>query len=450
MTGRERRTKPQSRAGSSPDRRGSRSPVAAIRRHVLNLARRITANNPSSLAKMENVYGRFDRVVAKIVSKRTRRRAVSAAVTTRSPGKASPFGANVVGYLTGEFGMGEVGRAMAKAVDAAGVPRILYNLESGAHRNRDKTFTTFSDLPAYRFNLINVNAAELPRVVSERKSFFEDRYNIGIWFWELPEFPEEWFPSFNFVNEIWATSTFVAESIAPVSPVPVVRMPYPMSIADNYVRERSQLGVPESKFVFLFSFDFRGGFERKNPLAVVSAFQQAFGGRKDVHLFVKSINGGYFPDQLGRLRGALRSENTTLMEDHLSGSEMIGLLAACDSYVSLHRSEGLGLGMAKAMYLGKPVVGTGYSGNTDFMTVNNSYLAKFSLVELAEDHGVYPKGSTWAEPDIGHAAELMSTIEARREESSSVGKRAASDIRRMMGLDAAGQAVRKRLERISG
>ena len=44
------------------------------------------------------------------------------------------------------------------------------------------------------------------------------------------------------------------------------------------------------------------------------------------------------------------------------------MIAGCDCYVSLHRSEGLGLTMAEAMSFGKPVIATAYSGNLDFMT----------------------------------------------------------------------------------
>ena len=50
-----------------------------------------------------------------------------------------------------------------------------------------------------------------------------------------------------------------------------------------------------------------------------------------------------------------------------SFDDVLALMEACDVYVSLHRSEGLGLAMAEAMLMGKPVVATGYSGNTEFM-----------------------------------------------------------------------------------
>ena len=56
-----------------------------------------------------------------------------------------------------------------------------------------------------------------------------------------------------------------------------------------------------------------------------------------------------------------------VIDRSLSGDELNGLMAGCDCYVSLHRSEGFGLTMAEAMAIGKPMIGTGYSGNLDFM-----------------------------------------------------------------------------------
>ena len=82
-------------------------------------------------------------------------------------------------------------------------------------------------------------------------------------------------------------------------------------------------------------------------------------------------------------------------------------MSSCDAYVSLHRSEGIGLTIAEAMGLGKPVIATGWSGNTDFMDVSNAFPVGYRLVELEENVGPYHAGEVWAEPSVEHAAELM-------------------------------------------
>ena len=74
----------------------------------------------------------------------------------------------------------------------------------------------------------------------------------------------------------------------------------------------------------------------------------------------------------------------------MSVSENDALIAACDSYVSLHRSKGFGLTAAEAMALGKPVIATGYSGNLDYMTPKNSYLVDFELTPIGSGNAPYP------------------------------------------------------------
>jgi glycosyltransferase involved in cell wall biosynthesis len=146
-------------------------------------------------------------------------------------------------------------------------------------------------------------------------------------------------------------------------------------------------------------------------------------------LVLKSING----EQDAAARAALAERAAGLrvifMEDHVPGAEVNALFASADCYVSLHRSEGLGLGMAQAMYLGKPVIGTRYGGNLEFMTEQNSLLVNYSLVELEETYGPYERGTHWAEADVEHAASLMRWAYEKRVESEALGARGAASIR---------------------
>ena len=108
------------------------------------------------------------------------------------------------------------------------------------------------------------------------------------------------------------------------------------------------------------------------------------------------------------------------------------LFASADCFVSLHRSEGLGLGMAHAMYLGKPVIATNYSGNLEFMNSDNSLLVDYTMIELKEDSGPYERGTHWAEPNVEYAANLMRWVYEHRAESEALGARAAADVRRTL------------------
>ncbi len=85
--------------------------------------------------------------------------------------------------------------------------------------------------------------------------------------------------------------------------------------------------------------------------------------------------------------------------------------------------------MAEAMYLGKPVIATGYSGNLDFMTGENSYLVDYELVPIGPDAAPYPADGEWAEPNVDHAAALMREVFENPAGARQRGERAAADIR---------------------
>ena len=102
--------------------------------------------------------------------------------------------------------------------------------------------------------------------------------------------------------------------------------------------------------------------------------------------------------------------------------------------MSLHRSEGFGLTPAESMYLGKPVIATGWSGNLDFMTHENSYLVDYELVPVGAEGAPYPADGMWAEPDLDHAARLMRRVFTERDEAAAKGARAAADLRRTHSL----------------
>ena len=109
------------------------------------------------------------------------------------------------------------------------------------------------------------------------------------------------------------------------------------------------------------------------------------------------------------------------------------------------------LTLAEAMYLGKPVIATSYSGNMDFMNVGNSYLVRYKLVEVGEkDYLPFKKGYVWAAPDIEHAAELMRLVYENRHNAAEIGERAGKDMRKFFRPEVVGQVIQDRLQRIRG
>jgi glycosyltransferase involved in cell wall biosynthesis/SAM-dependent methyltransferase len=359
------------------------------------------------------------------------------------------FGVNLVGYLSSERGIGEV----ARQVDSALATRELPVARIDIPVEEPKLAAAFGVLTAadrpYDVNLVCVNADMVPAVVrAAPEQLFEGKHSAGLWFWEVESFPEHWCGSFDHLDEVWTATEFVAEALRPLAPIPVRTVRVPVVPGEAGDADRAALSMPDG-FCFLFVFDFRSVFRRKNPLGLIEAFRSAFEPGEGASLLIKSVGGESCPDAVAELTAAADLHpDIQLLDGVISVEEKNAMIANCDCYVSLHRSEGLGLTMAEAMYFGRPVIATGYSGNLDFMNGENSYLVDYSLARIGEGAEPYPEFARWAEPSCAHAAEQMRAVFDDREEAARRGARGAEDIRTTHSPEAAGRVIEERLTEI--
>jgi glycosyltransferase involved in cell wall biosynthesis len=385
---------------------------------------------------------------------RTRRPAtVDSGATVR--GDQTAFGVRVTGYLSHTLGLGSAARGYAAALAAADVPVStvsvpLHHLELPVDLALDYGRHAYEDLAVasgHAFDLVAVNADELPGFVARLGEDYFKGPRIGIWGWEVDRVPDRWAAAFELVDEIWVYSTYMRENLGALAGVPVVVLPPPVAppvAAAGPLR----LGVPDG-FMFLFVFDYLSTLQRKNPVGLVAAFKRAFASGEGPQLLIKTINAPLRPLAEEELLWACDGRRDIHVIDRsLTGTEKDALMATCDCYVSLHRSEGFGLTLAEAMVLGKPVVATRYSGNLDFMTGENSYLVERAIRRVGPDCEIYPADAEWAEPDLDHAARLMRRVFQAPDEAARVGARARSDISRLLSLRTTGQAMRGRLQEL--
>ena len=365
---------------------------------------------------------------------------------------AGPLGANVVGFLRSESGVGEAARAIVRALVAAGVPVTGVPADAFCgHRQLDASCADLAEGNPYPTNVIYLGADVTPATLTQLgQDFYQSKYNIGCWAWELDQFPPEWLGAFDYVDEVWVPSGFVQDCVSRVSPVPVMRMPHAIEVKDLAEPGPEVWPIPAGQFVFLFMFDYHSFPERKHPLGLLQAFQRAFSARDNVHLVLKGTDSRRNPGYHQRLLAEARPGQVTIIDRYLDRPVINGLLQRCDCYVSLHRSEGFGLTMAEAMYLGKPVIATGYSGNLDFMHPDNSYLVPYRLIEIDQDYGPYRKGWQWADPDLEAAAELMRRVYEQPEQAARVAARGREEMLRHYSPAAVGALARARLELLRG
>lgn len=369
-----------------------------------------------------------------------------------SPASEPVPGINLIGYVAAELGLGEAARSLARACVAAQVPYSVFDVGfQSSNLQRDRSAFEHASNRHFPIDLVYVNADQAAVTVNHlRASGAMGAYRIGFWHWEQPRFPERWLDAFTHLDEIWVPSTFVRDAIAAVSPLPVFVVPHALEFSASPGARRSDFGLPEDKVLALVMYDFHSYQHRKNPQAAIAAFRQAAAGRSDAVLVLKTINGEHHPEALATLRASLADlPGTVVIDTFLTRQQVWDLQSCCDMLVSLHRAEGFGLGPAEMMYLGKPVVATNWSANTDFMDDENSMPVHYTLKPLEQDVGAYPAGPDWAEADIGHAAQCIRRLLEDPALRHAIGARAALDIRAQLAPAVVGNKVRERLQAIS-
>ena len=357
----------------------------------------------------------------------------------------------LIGYSELASGRAEDLRMSALALNLQGSPHAVLDRLSGAITTEDgRTAAAFAEPP--RINLVHLNAdtAFFDHLFLREKGI-DGAYTIGYWAWELAKFPENWTSSFAFVQEVWVASRFAYDAIAPATAKPVVLMPMAVAVPPPEPGlKRSDFGLPDDKFIFYFSFDFRSYASRKNPLAAVAAFRRAFPDRGAMaFLLLKTIGSAWKAEERDGLSGVIRGDPRIMLVDcELTRPRAIALLALCDCFVSLHRSEGFGRGPAEAMLLGKPVIMTDYSGTRDFATRDTALLVDSELIPVGDEE--YPGGSGqfWAEPDVNQAAAAMREITCDRGLAERLGKAGRARIRELCDPRVVGARYVERLQAI--
>ncbi|PAW64472.1 MAG: hypothetical protein B9S34_12505 [Opitutia bacterium Tous-C1TDCM] len=366
------------------------------------------------------------------------------------------LGINLAGFLTADLGVGESARCMVRAADAAGIPSALVPLKLNCkNRLGDLTFADrLQETNPYDVNVVHLDppaARDLDH--HHGKDFRAGKYNIGYFAWELPEFPDAWVPSFDYFDEIWCPSDFTSAAVAAKSPLPVLTMPHAIGFdepAGHAAVWRARFGLPADAFLFLTLFDLNSYSARKNPRAVIEAYRLAGLAGRGAALVIKVQNVAGNEADFAALEAAVRDlPGTVLLAETLSRADVYVLEAACDVFVSLHRSEGFGLAVAECMRLGKPVISTNWSATAEFVHRENGCPVRCRLVTLEQNHGPYAKGSTWAEPDPAHAADCMRALYHDRKLAARLGAAARETIATRYSPAVIGERYRRRLESIA-
>jgi glycosyltransferase involved in cell wall biosynthesis len=324
-------------------------------------------------------------------------------------GRALTEGVNLIGFARAEFGLGEDIRALSSALEEAGIPYAVLDVQPGGPaRLADETLSAaFTDQLRYPVSIICASPFDTGRLYLEQGAdLFAARRTVGYWPWELPRLPSAWTALYGLIDEIWAPSTFSAGAFAEC-PHPVLAMP-PAVLPPNVRRiSRRSACLPVDTFVFVYPFDPNSYLHRKNPIALVRAFREAFPEScRSVTLLLR-VNG--YPEGLAGWAEVLdaigQDDRIIVRYGTLRRDKSLSLLGCCDALISPHRSEGFGRNIAEAIMLGIPVRATGFSGCMDFLRPEEC----ISWTPRTVQSGEYPygEGQEWAEPDQQHLIAML-------------------------------------------
>lgn len=352
----------------------------------------------------------------------------------------------VVGPLSTASGIGQSARLTLRALAAAGIAHAAIDVSLELMQPIDTVFPACDRtlLMGPGVLLLNLSANVVPLVLARLgRAVVKDKWIVGYWAWELPVLPEPWREAVPFVNEIWTPSRFVGTVMLPHAAGRAVRVvPHPVAVQPlpaAWPRRRAG----DAPFSVLAVMNVASGFTRKNPLGVIAAFREAFGGDAGVRLLLKLSHCDAYGPARGLIGQAIAGAPNIQIEDAvLERNGLDHLFAAADAVLSLHRSEGFGLVIAEAMLRGIPVVATDWSGNTDFLTSQNGIPVPFSMTAVTDPQHYYePNGAQWAEPDLAAAARALRAL---RDDSClcyRLGGRARRDAETLFGSEIFGRTV---------
>lgn len=368
-----------------------------------------------------------------------------------------PLDITLVGYPLRATGRGEHLRSIFRALRAVGIEPKVVNLQSQLDEIEDDEVRPrlVSNVSPGGIRLFHCNGDEADGAAAAFEQMglgdLRDGYNVIHPAWELPQYPISWARSLDRYDEIWAPTKFVCNALSVGVSQPLHHVPNACQPQIKTPLTRGDFGLLEGDYLVLSFFDYWSYVARKNPLATIEAFKAAVAARPGARLrLVMKTSHGADTKAANEVRAAIDAlgGSAISIDRTMSDNEIKNLIAVCDCLLSLHRSEGFGRGPAEAMFLGKPVIATGWSGNMDYMTNSTSFPVGYRLIPVKEGEYLEGNGQEWAEPDPAQAARALIALVDDRSLGPRIGEKAARHMRRNYGDRVLGKVYRKRFEEI--
>lgn len=264
--------------------------------------------------------------------------------------------------------------------------------------------------------------------------------NIGLCYTETSNLKyTSWPARLKTMDEIWVPSYADSLNLLEIDR-PLYTIPIPV---DTSMFEQSYSGIPFLQDSNEFKFYFIGEYvQRKNLLALITAYHLEFDKSEPVSLVIKTNKGGVsseklnkiIMDDVNRIKQTLRLyksldsyKQEIVITDRLSNFEMCSLHTSCDCFVMPSRGESFCRPAIDAMGFGKTPIVTNFTGMTSFIDNNTGWLIDSVqtpvMVTDPPMTDLYTGRERWYEVSIMHLRRLMREVYENRNSKEVTEKR---------------------------
>ena len=355
-------------------------------------------------------------------------------------------------------GLGVAARGYLTALMHLGFPTNVLPVERPFHIHQRvaPTLSSTECLGAADMALVQINpdAWDALLTPAQAEVIGRARHKVGLFVWESQDVPPQFSTVTRKLSAVWLPSRYCADAFRQISEAPVHVVPYVVPVRPErsdwtrVVRLRQEFGIGRASRVILFSFDASSYIERKNPFALVRAFDQSGLAGAGWRLVLKTKHlDAQDPGGRELLEAADKSQGTLLLNRLFDTETALALLDMADIYASPHASEGFGLTIAEAMSRGKPVVASDFGGCTDFLDESCGFPVRCTPWQLEQDHGPYPRGTIWGRINEDRLTEtLMGAAALSIQALADIGAKARARIETQLSPQVVANTMRVEIE----
>ncbi|MEK9207245.1 MAG: glycosyltransferase [Patescibacteria group bacterium] len=305
----------------------------------------------------------------------------------------------------------------------------------------------------YKINMIHLTPDMYPRYIEDGK------YNIGELFWETDRLPKEWIEPINKMQEIWTSSSAMADLFrASGVKVPIYWFPQPVDTAEAD-KKWDKFDIDGHKgFMFYSIFQW---IERKNPRGLLQAYWEAFSGRNDVSLLLKTYRISYTQDDYEKIQQDIEKWKRELRLVHfpriilttklLSHEDIMRVHQTGDCYVTADHGEGWCRPLQEALLMGKPTIATARGGIHEYISSDHYYPIDSTYVPVVQQPWIpwYTSDQNWAQIDREEMKKKMQLVFNNKEMAMIKGFKAKEYIKEHFSYQKIGMMMKDRLEKIA-